>query len=333
MNDNHCITSYVCIKELYPVFLKCVHLNLFFIKYTTFEEVVNILKKVMQHLNASIDEQLAQMLRTIYLQYGIRFLTTTRLDVFDDGHPFDSSGEILDTGEIYNTASFDSFLDFLEHSYTGEWEPSYVSGHGKFHTTNLEIVRGELEQWMYTLLEPIVVHLCHDTNQTPEDFFEMAETDELYDFIWMKSYEICDTFKQIVMKDVIAIAHHAMNRQQRDTYMRLKEANKLLQFVKGLHLAKIMTVTVADQSLKFFLDEGHDMIGNIRYTHETHQKTFLNAIMQPNAIIIIRNKRINREIVYGFQNIHARIRTIPKDTLRHAYSDGCSCEIFAEYNL
>lgn len=292
-------------------------------------------EKIIEDLGSLIGEYTEKLIQQIKIDYGIRFLTTTKLDIFDDGNPFDRSGELLDTGEIYEESSFRSFLDFLENSYTGGWTPTYESGCGKSYDKNEKEVQDRIESWMYKVFNAVLKHLLGDAI----DYLEVDEINDLiYDAIHIRSCEIYEKLDKVDLKEVLEIARNTMNNDQYKAYEQLKKSHKLLQFIKSLDHAKLLTVTSKGHAYTFEINRKNHMVGTFRTNRNTYQKEFINLMMLPEAVVIVRNIIPARgkqpmQVVYGFQNINDRLVTIPKKQLEEAYDEKLDNETFAEYYL
>jgi len=304
-----------------------------------------IVEKIKEKLEQKIKESEPILLEKIKSEYSVSFLTETRKDVFDDGHPFDRSGVLMDTGEIFKD-EYSNFLDFLEAAYNGNSSPTFMSGCGLRYDTYKDEIEESVREWLYKELENVVDEfvecglLTREENDGAFDMIEKYDEHcEIEDFLWDKEHEFLSKLSHIQMEEIIKIGHSTMMPEERKQYHKLRDADHVIQKIKDLSNTKIVTVCCDEKSNVFEIDNEGEVFGGIRRADCTYQKELLNMLMEDDISVIVRNiTKLEKngaplEVVYGFKKINGIFNSLPKELVEQAFDNKLPNEIFKQMDL
>lgn len=304
-----------------------------------------IVKKIKEKLEQKIQSSELILLKKIKSEYSVYFLTETRKDVFDDGHSFDRSGVLMDTGEIFKD-EYSTFLDFLEAAYNGNSSPTFMSGWGLSYDTYKDEVEENVREWLYNELEDVVVELVErgllimEENDGAFDIIEKYDEDcEIEELLWDKEHEFLSKLSEIKMEEIIKIGHSNMTSEENQQYHKLRNADHIIQKIKELSNIKILTVCCDEKNSVFEIDNEGEVFGRIRYADSTYQKELLNMLMEDDNSVIVRNitnlekNGAPLEVVYGFKKINGLFNSLPKELVEQAFENKLPNEIFKQMDL
>ena len=304
-----------------------------------------IVEQIKEKFANKIKASEPMLLEKIKSEYSIYFLTETRKDVFDDENPFDRSGVLMDTGELFKD-EYSNFTDFLEDAYNGNSSPTFVSGWGLSYDTYMNEVEEVVREWLYKELEDVVDELVACgllTREEHDGAFDMIEKYdeqcEIEDFLWDKEHELLSKLSNIQMDDIIKIGHSIMTQEERQQYHKLRDADHVIQKIKELSNIKIVTVCTDEKNSVFEIDNEGEVLGRIRSADSTYQKELLNMLMEDDISVIVRNiTKLEKngaplEVVYGLKKTNGVFSSLPKEIVEQAFDNKLPNEIFKQMDL
>lgn len=129
---------------------------------------------------------------------------------------WDHSGRLLRAEESFDLNDYVTFGDFIETEYTGDSTASFTSGCGLYHTTYDEPLEYLTNEWLMSLLEPVIKDLIKNDNKylmewiaiekkniisSSEDIDgiidEIFDDDLIGDFILSSSWELRESLEPI----------------------------------------------------------------------------------------------------------------------------------------
>jgi len=304
-----------------------------------------IVEQIKEKFANKIKASEPMLLEKIKSEYSVYFFTETRKDVFDDGNPFDKSGILMDTGELFKD-EYSNFTDFLEDAYNGNSSPTFISGLGLSYDTYMNEVEEVVREWLYKELADVVDELVVCgllTREENDGAFDMIEKYdehcEIEDFLWDKEHEFLSKLSHIQMEEIIKIGHSTMMSEERKQYHKLRDAYHVIQKIKELSNIKIVTVCTDEKSSVFEIDNAGEVLGRIRSADSTYQKELLNMLMEDDISVIVRNiTKLEKngtplEVVYGLKKTNSVFSSLPKEIVEQAFDNKLPNEIFKQMDL
>lgn len=291
-----------------------------------------------------VEHRAKEMLSFIQVKYGTYFLTETVKEIVDDCHPFDRSGTLVDIGEIYKNI-YSSFFHFLEEAHNGQTSATFISGSGICYDTYADEIEASITDMVFyelheTVKQFIATGKLEKSQQEDEsDVLERVDDEnELDMLVWELVHNIMHELERITLHEAIHLAYTQMSEEHRTQYERIRDAYAVMQAIKSLPQLKI--VTIHSSQLKCFEVSAEGVVyGQIRASQRTFQKELLDALCQPNTIVIVRNVTNIKydeqfiHVIYGFRNEAGMYDCISKETVQRSFDEILPNERFKELEL
>ena len=222
------------------------------------------------------------MLSFIQVKYGTYFLTETVKEIVDDDHPFDRSGTLIDTGEIYKNI-YSSFFHFLEEAHNGQTSATFISGCGLRYDTYVDEIEASITDMIFHELHETIEQfvatgkLAKSEQEDTSDIVERIDVEGELDMLASElEHNIVQELDRITLQQAIHLAYTEMSEEHRAQYERIRDAYALMQAIKSLPQLKIVTIHSL-QRKRFEVSAEGVVYGQIRAFQWTFQKELLDA--------------------------------------------------------